>query len=166
MIPRMPAELTPLARALGRIPTGLYLVTTRDGGADGPPQGFVGSFLMQVGFEPPVVCVAIKKGRPYVEQIRRNGCFGVSILDATSQGAMKVFFGKSPDGKGPFEALAFAKAPYGSPVLSDALAWLECRLQGVHDCGDHEVVFGVVESGAAARDSDPAVHLRKNGLGY
>jgi flavin reductase (DIM6/NTAB) family NADH-FMN oxidoreductase RutF len=162
----MPSELTPLARALGRIPTGLYVVTTRDGGADGAARGFVGSFLMQVGFEPPVVCVAIKKGRPYVEQIRRNGRFGVSILDAASQGAMKAFFGKSPDGKGPFETLAFEKAPQGSPVLSDALAWLECRLQGVHDCGDHEVVFGDVESGAAVRDNDPAVHLRKNGLGY
>ncbi|TAJ02415.1 MAG: flavin reductase family protein [Planctomycetota bacterium] len=166
MILRMATELTPLARALGRIPTGLYLVTTRDGGVDGPPQGFVGSFLMQVGFEPPVVCVAIKKGRPYVDQIRRNGRFGVSILDASSQGAMKAFFGKSADGKGPFEQLAFENAPHGSPVLGSALAWFECKLQGVHDSGDHEVVFGVVESGAAARDNEPAVHLRKNGLGY
>jgi flavin reductase (DIM6/NTAB) family NADH-FMN oxidoreductase RutF len=159
----MTPGITPLARALGRIPTGLYLLTTRDGST---PQGFVGSFLMQVGFEPPVVCVAIKKGRPYAEQIQHNGRFGVSILDTPSQGAMKVFFKKSPDGKSPFEQLAFEDAPGGSPVLSDALAWIECRYQSVHDVGDHLVVFGVVEAGAAKRESDPSVHLRKDGLGY
>ena len=42
----------PLARALGRIPSGLYIVSTV---RDGRPVGFLGSFVMQMGFEPPTV---------------------------------------------------------------------------------------------------------------
>ena len=49
---------SPLARALGRVPTGLYVVSTRAGDR---PLGFVGSFLVQVGLAPPIVCVAVGK---------------------------------------------------------------------------------------------------------
>ena len=58
------SELTPLAKALGRIPTGLYIVTSKDNAGDNSEAlGFVGSFVMQPGFEPPTVCVAIGKDR-------------------------------------------------------------------------------------------------------
>ena len=49
-------EPSALARALGRIPCGLFLATveTPDG-----PVGFVASFVQQVGFEPPTVALAV-----------------------------------------------------------------------------------------------------------
>ena len=55
--PMADASPDPLAQALGRIPSGLFLVTTELGGA---PLGFLGSFVMQVGFDPPTVCVAVE----------------------------------------------------------------------------------------------------------
>ena len=156
-------EPTPLAQALGRIPTGLYIVSTLE---DGKPVGFVGSFLMQVGLEPPVVCVAVGKARGPLEALRATGRFGVSILDGESQGVMGRFFGKLEDGESPFDTLDVAQGRGGSPVLSAALAWFECRVTGEHEVGDHVVLFGEVEDGSQARAGDPSVHLRKNGLGY
>ena len=155
-------EPTPLARALGRMPCGLYIVSTSDGGA---PVGFVGSFLIQVGIDPPTVCVAVGKARGPLEALRASGRFGVSILDKESTGLMGAFFKKYEEG-GPFDALATSSAPGGSPVLDDALAWLECKVVGEHETGDHVVVFGEVEAGAQAREGEPAVHTRKSGLGY
>lgn len=156
-------EPTPLAQALGRLPTGLYIVTTLDGET---PVGFVGSFVMQNGLEPPVLSVAVGKARGPLAALRANGRFGVSILDADSQGVMGAFFGKLEDGQTPFDALDVEHAPGGSPVLSKALAWLECRVTGEHELADHVVLFGEVEAGSQARAGDPSVHLRKNGLGY
>lgn len=156
-------EPTPIAQALGRIPTGLYVVTTLDGEA---PVGFVGSFLVQVGLAPPVVCVAVGKARGPLEALRANGRFGVSILDSESQGIMGTFFGKLEPGQSPFDKLEVAHAAGGTPVLSGALAWLECRVTGEHELDDHVVIFGEVEDGAQARDGEPSIHLRKNGLGY
>lgn len=157
------AQPSPIARALGRIPTGLYIVSTE---SEGAPLGFVGSFLMQVGFDPPTVCVAIGKGRAHLDAIRRSGRFGVSVLDGPGQGVMGRFFKQLPEGQTPFDGLELVHGAGGTPVLADSLAWLECELRGEHDAGDHVVVFGVVTDAAQVREGEPAVHLRKDGLGY
>lgn len=159
----MSLQPTPLAQALGRIPTGLYVVATEQGGR---PLGFVASFVMQVGFEPPAVCVAIAQGREHLGAIRAHGRFTVSVLDGASQGLMGAFFKRPEPGHSPFDALEHRAAPSGLPVLAGALAWLDCRVSGEHASGDHVVVFATVEHGELLRPGDPAVHLRKNGLGY
>lgn len=159
----MSTEIAPLALALGRIPTGLYIVSTL---ADGRPLGFVGSLLMQVGLQPPTLCVAIAHGREHLTALRTHGRFSVSILDAASQGLMGAFFKKAEPGRSPFDGLALLTTPGGLPALGDALAWLECQLTGEHATGDHVVVFATVAHGARLREGDPAVHLRKNGLSY
>lgn len=157
------AEPSPLALALGRVPTGLFLVTTA---APAGPLGFIGSFVMQMGFEPPTVCVGVGKGRGPLEAIRAHGSFGLSVLDKDSQGVMGAFFKKYEDGDGPFEHVEHAAAPSGVPVLTGALAWMDCRVTGEHELEDHVVIFGTVEAGSLAREGEPSIHLRKNGLSY
>ena len=152
-----------LALALGRIPTGLYIVTTLHAGR---PLGFVGSFLMQVGFAPPVVSIAIAREREHLAAIRAHGRFGVSVLDGRSQEVMGAFFRRHEPGRSAFDQLEHRPSPAGLPVIADALAWLDCRVSGEHPTGDHVVVFGEVEHGDLLRAGDPAVHLRKNGLSY
>ncbi|MCZ6596432.1 MAG: flavin reductase family protein [Planctomycetota bacterium] len=160
----MPSEdLPPLALALGRVPTGLYVVSTVK---DGAPLGFVGSFLVQVGFEPPTVCVAIGKGRVHLEAVREAGHFAVSILDEASRNLMGAFFKAYEGGETPFDALATRAAPGGSPILTEALAWLDCRVVGEHETGDHVVVFGQVTDAELLREGEPAFHVRTNGLAY
>lgn len=154
---------SPLARALGRIPSGLYIVTTRAGGR---PSGFLGSFVMQMGFAPPVVAVAIGKDRPHLPEIQASGRFALSILDPRSRPLIGAFLRRLPDGESPFDGLELSEAPSGAPILTDALAWLDCGVIGEHVLSDHVVVFGEVRAGAPLHDGDPSVHLRKNGLGY
>jgi len=154
---------SPLALALGRIPTGLYIVTTL---REGQPLGFVGSFVMQVGFEPPIVSVAIGKGREHLAAIRAHGRFGLSVLDASSQKLMAPFFKRHEPGRSAFDQLEHRPSPAGLPILAGALAWLDCLVSGEHVTGDHVVVFGIAEHGDLLRAGDPSVHLRKNGLEY
>jgi flavin reductase (DIM6/NTAB) family NADH-FMN oxidoreductase RutF len=160
----MPAPtFSPAARALGRVPTGLYIVTAD---AAGSPAGFVGSFVMQVGFEPPTVCVAIGNDRAQLANVRESGYFGVSVLDARTEGVMNRFFKRTASGRGPFDGLAWSRAKHGSPVLDDVLAWLECRVTGEHATGDHVVVFGEVVDAKLVREGEPSIRLRANGLAY
>ena len=158
-----PTLHTPLARALGRIPCGLYILTTESAGA---PLGFLASFVMQTGFSPPTLCVAIGKDRPHLAAIRSSSRFALSILDPASSGSMTPFFKQLPAGVSPFDGLATAPTASGSLVLCDALAWLDCRLHSTHDSPDHTVVFGEVVAGQLLREGDPKVHLRRNGLSY
>ena len=161
-----PTDPTPLARALGRLPTGLYIVSAAPEEPGGAPVGFVGSFVMQAGLEPPMVSVAVGKARGPLGAIRAAGRFGVSILDGPSQGLMGRFFKRHEDGSSPFDGLDLEHGAGGTPVLSEALAWFECELRGEHETPDHVIVFGEVTDGKQQREGDPSVHLRKNGLGY
>ena len=157
------AEISPLAQALGRVPCGLYIVTTT---VDGAPIGFVGSFVMQQGIDPPTLSVAVGKGRDHLDAIRASGRFAVSVLDKESAGVMGGFFKPAPEGKTPFDELDTRTTEAGSVVLGEALAWLDCAYTGEHETGDHVVVFGTIEAGERAREGEPSVHLRKSGLGY
>jgi flavin reductase (DIM6/NTAB) family NADH-FMN oxidoreductase RutF len=156
-------DISPIARALGRIPSGLYIVTTLE---HGRPSGFLGSFVMQVGFDPPTVCVAVGKMRPQLAAIRASGRFAISILDPKSRRLMAPFASKSPDGASPFDGIGVSTTPGGIAVLTDALGWIECCLKGEHPTGDHVVMFGEVTAGDVAREGEPCTHVRKNGLSY
>lgn len=149
--------------ALGRVPSGLFIVTTRD--AEGRAMGFLGSFVQQVALAPPTLAVAVAAGREHLAAIRGAGRFGVSVLGDGDKGLMKPFFKKPEDGS-PFDDLATVEGPGGLPHLAGALAWLECRVSGEHDAGDHVVVFGVVEDAALQREGEPLTHVRRNGLRY
>jgi flavin reductase (DIM6/NTAB) family NADH-FMN oxidoreductase RutF len=157
-----PPEPSAIAQALGRIPTGLYVVSTRH---EGRPLGFVGSFVMQVGFQPPTLCVAIGEDRPHLRAIRESGRFTVSILGGAQRGLMTPFFRQWPEGSSPFDQVAHVDL-LGGPALAEALAWLDCRLAGERPTGDHVVVFGEIERGELCGSGEPAIHLRKNGLAY
>ena len=156
-------EITPLAQALGRVSSGLYIVTTRT--PDGP-MGFLGSFVGQVGFEPPTVAVAIADGRDHLAAIREQGHFGLSIIDKESSGLMGAFFKKLPEGQTPFDDLKLHETEAGVPVLADSLGWLTCRVTSEHKPCEHVVLFGEVVDGAMLRDGTPSSHVRKNGLSY
>jgi flavin reductase (DIM6/NTAB) family NADH-FMN oxidoreductase RutF len=49
----------------------------------------------------------------------------------------------------------------GAALLTDALAWLECRTTAVYDGGDHDIVLGAVLSAREVdRDGTPLLHHR------
>jgi flavin reductase (DIM6/NTAB) family NADH-FMN oxidoreductase RutF len=156
-------DVSPIGRALGRIPSGLFIVTTL---ADGRASGFLGSLVMQTGFEPPTVAVAIGSARPQLEHVRKCGAFALSILHPQSRPLMTPFVRKLEEHESPFDGLALAKTPRGLSVLSESLAWIECRVIGEHATGDHVVVFGEVSQAAILHEGEPCTHVRKNGLRY
>jgi flavin reductase (DIM6/NTAB) family NADH-FMN oxidoreductase RutF len=156
-------DISPVASALGRIASGLFIVTTT---TPAGPLGFLGSFVMQAGFNPPTVSVAVGKDRAHLAAMRASGRFSLSVIDKDSSGLMRGFFKKLPEGMSPYDGLALSTTDAGSVVLDGALAWLDCKVSGEHETGDHVIVFGVVEHAALVREGQPSVHLRKNGLGY
>jgi len=159
------AEPPAVAAALGRIPSGLFIVTWRSGEAD---RSMLASWVMQAGFEPPLVSVAVGTGRDLLAAVRGGAAFAVSVL-ADSQRSLLGRFGKAPaDGVDPFAGLAIRRTPAGIAVLADAAGWLECRPVGEAAAAnaDHVVVLGRVEAAGGEPDTPSLVHLRRSGLKY
>jgi flavin reductase (DIM6/NTAB) family NADH-FMN oxidoreductase RutF len=145
--------------ALGRIPSGLFVVAWREGDAD---RCMLASWVMQAGFAPPQVSVAIAASRELLGALDRGTTFAVSVL-ADAQRSLLARFGKPADDA--FAGLAVQRTATGAAVLADAAAWLDCRPTARAAHGDHVVVLAEVVAGGGT-GAEPAVHVRKNGLRY
>jgi flavin reductase (DIM6/NTAB) family NADH-FMN oxidoreductase RutF len=154
-----------LATALARIPSGLFIVTWRDDDGD---HGMLASWVMQAGFSPPALTLAVATGRDLLAAVDRDVRFVVNIL-GESQRPLLARFGKpAAAGESPFVGLDVRSAPGGAPVLGGSAGWLECRSLGrVGGIGtDHAVVLAEVLAAGAPETEGPLVHVRKNGLRY
>lgn len=158
------AEPSDLARALARIPSGLFVLTAGRGEASA---AVLVSFVQQVGFDPPAVSVAVKKGRDHLLRLLRvERAFCLSVLAEGDKALLGHFAAGFPEGTDPFAGIDTERAANGVPFLRTACAHLACELTGEADWSDHLLLCGRVLGGDATRDRKPWVHLRKNGLGY
>jgi flavin reductase (DIM6/NTAB) family NADH-FMN oxidoreductase RutF len=152
-----------LAAALGRIPSGLFIVTSRHQGLE---TGMLASWVQQCAFDPPHLSLAVKRGRPLNAWLAEGAGFVVNILD-DSQTDMVAHFGRGFSPTEPaFEGVAVERSQDGAPVLSEALAYLECRVAGHHTVGDHDLFLGRIVSGRVLNDGHPMIHVRKSGWHY
>jgi flavin reductase (DIM6/NTAB) family NADH-FMN oxidoreductase RutF len=152
-----------LAAALGRIPSGLFVLTARKGATE---TGMLASWVQQCSFEPPQISVALKADRDVARWLVPGAGFTVNILDDT-QTDMIVHFGKGFKLDEPaFTDLEIDHLEESGPVLREALAFLECRVAGRCSGGDHDLVIGRVVRGQLLDEGQPMVHVRKSGMHY
>jgi flavin reductase (DIM6/NTAB) family NADH-FMN oxidoreductase RutF len=132
--------------ALGRFATGVTVVA---GIVDGEPVGFTCQSFMSVSMDPPFVAVAPARTSTTWPRIARAGCFCVNVL-ADGQEDLSRSFARSGGDK--FVSVDWKPAPAtGAPILADSLAWIDCRVELVHDAGDHELILGrVLDLGVSA----------------
>ncbi len=113
-----------VARALSRIPAGLYIVTAA---FDGVHAGVLVKWVQQVGLHPPLISVAMPKGMRITPLIRDSHAFAVSVLCSENRYLTRrfktEFFGDEN-----LECVGVETAVTGSPLLSRAIACLDCEL--------------------------------------
>ena len=149
--------------ALGRIPSGLFVLTVRNGAKE---TGMLVSWVQQCSFDPPRLTIAIRKGRDVLEWLKDGAAF---VLNVLPEGAKNLIghFGRGFElGAAAFNGIKLAKEREAAPILADAHAYLGCRVVDRAQAGDHVVLIAQVNSGAVLNDGKPTVHVRKNGLTY
>jgi flavin reductase (DIM6/NTAB) family NADH-FMN oxidoreductase RutF len=152
-----------LAGALGRLASGLFILTARKGDSE---TGMLASWVQQCSFEPPQVTIAVKPGREIAGWLTPDAGFTLNILDDT-QTDMIVHFGKGfKAGESAFHGLDLERLDCSGPVLREALAFLECRVVARFPAGDHDLVIGRVVRGEMLNEGHPMVHVRKSGMHY
>ncbi len=158
----MPQAKEQIGVALGRIPSGASVATATHGGQS---TGLLASWIQQVSFDPPMVVLAVKKGRPIEPLIDGSGAFVLNVLGAGDNARFKHFAKGFAPGQDAFKGIKVEPTPSG-PALPDAIARLECKVAAKHAAGDHNVYFGEVIGGTASAEAKPYVHLRQTGLSY
>lgn len=154
-----------LDKAIGRISGGLYIITAQKGDVNG---AMLASWVTQASFEPPGFTVAVAKDRAIESLMQVGDRFVLNILEEGNyQHLMKHFLKRFPPGADRFAGVKTQTANNGSPILTDALAYLECEVVSRMECSDHWVVYSKVTNGRVSHpDALTAVHHRKVGNYY
>ncbi len=152
-----------IAPALGKITSGLYIATAT---LDGVPLGMLCSFVEQAGFEPPMISVAVGRGRPIAASLDGEGLFGLNILSKENQGLLKSFArGETAEA---FTKHGLVENAFAVPQFAEAWAFLVCKVSGKLPAGDHTLYIAEVLDGAVQTDgaAEPMIRVRRDGFGY
>lgn len=157
------SERDAVAAALGRIPSGAGILTAAHAGRR---TGMLASWFQQASFDPPVITVAVRRGRPVQSLIEASSAFVLNVAAESCSTAWFKHFGRgfSPD-EDAFAGWTVDDTEFG-PALSEGASSLGCRVCGRLETGDHVVFAGQVTAALGDSARAPYVHIRRNGLSY
>ncbi|MUL37005.1 diflavin flavoprotein [Gloeocapsopsis dulcis] len=156
---------TSVEQAVGRVVGSLSVVTTKQGDVS---SAMLASWISQATFNPPGLTVAVAKDRAIESLMHTGSNFVLNILPEDNHiSLMKHFLKPFNPGEDRFNGVGTQSADNGCPILSDALAYLECSIQNRMEAGDHWIVYASVDNGKVlAPAAVTAVHHRKSGNHY
>ncbi|MEI8197750.1 MAG: flavin reductase family protein [Phycisphaerae bacterium] len=171
------AGIDPVLQAMGKIPSGVFVLTT---GAAGATQavGTLVSFVQQVSMQPLYLMIAVKKSRALHAALSSPAAGGggqnvkrfvINIAAASDKALLKKYAAAEHSGNEAFAGVPHKLLASGQTVLTDACAYLECELVKIVDVGaDHDLFIGRPVGGELLGEPNrkPAVHLRHDGSKY
>lgn len=153
-------------RTVGLFASGVTVVTTH---VDGILHGMTANAFCSVSLDPLLVLVCVDREAGLHGLLERSARFAVTVLAAGQEDASRWFASKRrPGGQDQFDHHRWRPAPQtGAPVLTDGLAYLDCRLHQAHQAGDHTVCIGEVLDVGALDGTEPLIWYggRYTGLG-
>ena len=159
------SQVDPTVQAVGRLVGSLCIVTARQNDVS---SAMLADWVAQATFNPPGLTISVAKDRAIESLLYRGNAFVLNILgEGKHLGLMKHFLKPFSPGEDRFVGVETQPVQNGCPALKDAVAYLECTVENRMDCGDHWLVYAVVESGTV-NDGETltAIHHRKSGNHY
>jgi flavin reductase (DIM6/NTAB) family NADH-FMN oxidoreductase RutF len=141
-------------KVLSHFASGVTIITTCDG--DGRPTGLTASAFTSVSLEPPLVLVCVAHKSQSYPALLERGRFAVNFLRSDQEDLSRRFATSRLD---KFDGVPHRISPLGVPVLTEALAHVECVTVNRHVEGDHTVFIGRVED-CGTSDGAPLLYFR------
>jgi flavin reductase (DIM6/NTAB) family NADH-FMN oxidoreductase RutF len=131
-------------QVMGRFATGVTVVTTFEGER---PAGITVNALSSVSLEPPLVMVALDRGRFITPIVRAHGRYAVNVLGEGQQALSDCFaHADVTPGREDFCGARWHPGSTGLPLLDGAIATLECTVTETFSAGDHDLFIGRVDA--------------------
>lgn len=139
MIETTPFDGRRFRDVLGHLPSGVVAITAVD--SDGEPTGMVVGTFTSVSLDPPLVAFFVDQKSSSFPRMREAGVFCANILSARQEPICRALAAR---GGQKFAGIEWHPAKSGSPILEDAVAWVDCDIDSVSEAGDHFIVIGRV----------------------
>src|SRR3954452_17888967 len=154
---RMSKAIDPalLRETMGHYPTGVAVVTAL--AEDGNPAGMVVGTFSSVSLDPPLIAFFQSVTSGSFAQVRTARSFCVNVLASDQEQLCRRL---ATGGAGKFDGVRWRPGPLGSPILEDAVSWIECTFEDIREAGDHFIVLGRVHELAVERSTLPLLFFQ------
>ena len=139
---------------VGAVTSGVMVLTARDAAGD---HGMTISAVCSLSMEPPMLLVCLNTRSRTQRAVADSGCFAVHVLDERQAWIAERF--ARPAAHDKFSGLVVRPGHLTAPVLSDALAVIECEVTETVKGGTHRVFLARVIN-AEAREGSPLAYFR------
>ena len=150
-----PIDGTMLRQVCGHFVTGVTVITS--GEAGGESGGTTVNSFTSVSLDPPLVLFCLHNDSRLRAMVEDRRAFAVNFLAGRQEKVAWKFAGKQTAN---LSDVPHKRSISGTPVLSDALAFLACTLVSQFDGGDHTIYLGEVVELGAARGRDPLIFFK------
>ncbi len=154
-------------RVMSTFPYGLFVVGARDGDRR---NGMTANWITQLSFEPTKrVGVAVEKTAFTHELIASGGVFSLSVIAREDREIVRKFTKPvEVDAEAStLNGFSYRDGLSGAPILTQAAAWVDCRLVEQMDCGSHTFFVGdVIDAGFGGDEGTEVLRMEDTRMNY
>ena len=138
--------------------TGVTIVTAAH---EGQTHGMTVSSFTSLSLKPPLVLVSLERGTRTHDLVVQSERFAVTILAHDQQELSNRFANSQTESEYRFGDVATHELVSGAPVLSDGLAFFDCKVTATHDAGTHTVFIGEVLVAETRAPEEPLLYFNQ-----
>lgn len=146
--------------AMRRLAAAVSVITTKK---DGEWAGLAATSVSSLSMDPPSLLVCINKSATIRSLLKTGQPFAVNLL-GQDHSHISTAFGGAAKGRERFNTGDWAEGGSGVPTLRDAIAVVECEVDGEIDYGSHTIVIGRVTRSSLSQAEEPLIYC--NGRYY
>ncbi len=152
----MPIISKQFKTVLGCFATGVAIVTTA---VNGKIHGLTVNAFTSVSLKPPLVLICIDTDAESCKLIKKSKIFTVNLLTDKQKNISKKFSDpKTKENRFDDDIWAFKAGK--APVLINALAFIDCKVESIFLSGDHYIFVGKVLKLGLNKNSKPLIYYR------
>lgn len=152
------ADTLALRTALGQFATGVCIVASPPVADEAHPFAITVNSFASVSLDPPMVLWSVQKASATYELWLETPQFGISVLSAAQGPLCEQFAVRGNHAM--TDAEQYAMSPNGSPLIPGAVATFDCRVNTIHDAGDHKIIVADVLGFAHDESRQPLIYVR------
>ena len=144
--------------AMREFASGVAIVTCANGKERA---GCTATALASLSLTPPSLVICLERSSTTLAVLAQAGAFAVNILSAQHRALASRFAGSNGvEGEARFEDGDWFPLMTGAPVLVDALASLDCRVEEIFERHTHAIVIGAVQMVRVGAKRSGLLHWR------
>ena len=148
-----------LREVMRRWVTGVAILTS---GSREVRHGMTVSSLTSISVQPPLVAITMSNSTRTKHLVDETEFFAINLLSEGQQALADRFAGRMSDSEDRFHDLQIFYGECGAPMLTEAAAWLECKVVHKYEMPETTLYVGEVLNAHKAEDRPPLVYFNRD----